>query len=64
MTLQEIYDLAVKMGIEADPRGKKGVLKVMSGLKKEYSEMPEKKKRGGAMPNSGMGGMEDMGEDY
>ncbi len=45
MTLQEIYDLALKMGIEADPRGKKGVLKTLSDLKKEYSEMPEKKKK-------------------
>ncbi len=45
MTLQEIYDLALKMGIEADPRGKKGVLKALADLKKTYSQLSEKKKK-------------------
>lgn len=45
MTLQEIYDLALEMGIEADPRGKKGVLQVLSDLKKSYNLLPEKKKK-------------------
>lgn len=45
MTLQEIYDLAINLGIEADPRGKKGVLKVLSDLKKAYNQLSEKKKK-------------------
>ncbi len=45
MTLQEIYDLAVEMGIKADPRGEQGVKKVLARIKKEYQEMPEKKKK-------------------
>jgi hypothetical protein len=45
MTIQEIYDLAVKMGIEADPRGEKFVRERLSRLKKEFKDLPEKKKR-------------------
>lgn len=44
MTIQEIYELAVKMGIEHDPRGKEGVAKYLARQKKEYEELPEKKK--------------------
>lgn len=45
MTLQEIYELGLEMGIKADPRGVDGVKRVLSYLKKEYEEMPEKKKK-------------------
>ncbi len=45
MTLQEIYDLAIKMGIDADPRGKTRVLKLLERNKKEYKELPERKKK-------------------
>lgn len=45
MTLQEIYDLAIEMGIAADPRGKERVKKVLSRTKKEYEELLEKKKK-------------------
>lgn len=45
MTLQEIYELAVEMGIKADPRGVDGVNRVLARLKKDYQEMPAKKKK-------------------
>lgn len=45
MTLQEIYDLAIKMGVAADPRGVEGVKRVLARVKKEYEEMPQKKKK-------------------
>lgn len=45
MTLQEIYDLAIEMGIKADPRGVDGVKRVLARLKKEYEEMSAKKKK-------------------
>lgn len=45
MTLQEIYDLAIEMGVAADPRGADGVKKLLSRTKKEYEELPEKKKK-------------------
>lgn len=45
MTLQEIYDLAIDMGKKSDPRGEKEVNKLLLRLKKEYEELPEKKKK-------------------
>lgn len=45
MTIQEIYDLAIEMGIKADPRGAEGVKKLTARIKKEYDELPEKKKK-------------------
>jgi putative NIF3 family GTP cyclohydrolase 1 type 2 len=45
MTLQQIYDLALEMGIKADPRGEAGVEKFLSRAKKEYGEMSPKKKK-------------------
>ena len=45
MTLQEIYDLALNMAKKADPRGEKSVDLYLLRLKKEYEEMPEKKKK-------------------
>ncbi len=42
MTIQEIYDLAVKMGIGADPRGEKFVRRRLEKAKDEYKELPEK----------------------
>lgn len=44
MTIEEIYQLAIKMGIEADPRGKEGVKKALQRVKKEYQELKGKKK--------------------
>ncbi|MBP9717016.1 MAG: NGG1p interacting factor NIF3 [Candidatus Levybacteria bacterium] len=45
MTLQEIYDLAIQMAIDADPRGRKRVEELLKRRKKESSELPEKKKK-------------------
>jgi putative NIF3 family GTP cyclohydrolase 1 type 2 len=45
MTIQEIYDLAIEMGINADPRGYDAVKKLLEKQKKEYKDLPEKKKK-------------------
>lgn len=45
MKLQQIYDLGIKMGIQADPRGESFVKKLLAKVKKEYEDLPEKKKR-------------------
>lgn len=45
MTIQQIYDLAIEMGIKADPRGEKAVQKLLDRTKKEYKELSEKKKK-------------------
>lgn len=44
MTIEEIYALAVTMGIAADPRGKKGVGKYLDRQKKIYDDLPKSKK--------------------
>ncbi len=44
MTIQEIYHLGLEMGIAADPRGMDGIKKLLTRVKKEYEEVPEKKK--------------------
>lgn len=44
MKIQEIFDLAIKMGIEADPRGKEAVEKFLSRKKKKYEGLSEKRK--------------------
>jgi putative NIF3 family GTP cyclohydrolase 1 type 2 len=45
MTIQQIYDLAIEMGIKADPRGETAVKKLLAKTKKEYEELSEKKKK-------------------
>lgn len=45
MTIQEIYDLAVEMGMNADPRGIASVKKYLQKNKKRYEELTEKKKK-------------------
>ena len=45
MTLQQIYDLALSMGIKADPRGEKEVKAELARIKKHYDELSEKKKK-------------------
>lgn len=45
MTIQEIYELAIEMAIQADPRGAKSVKKLLEKRKKEYKELSEKKKK-------------------
>lgn len=43
MTIQEIYDLAVEMGIKADPRGAAKVRKLLEKQKSESKHLSEKK---------------------
>lgn len=45
MKLKEIYELAIKKGIEVDPRGKKEVEKVLQRAKEKYEELPEEEKK-------------------
>lgn len=46
MTLQEIYDLALDLGVKADPRGQAGVKKFLDKRKKEHGgEAASKKKK-------------------
>ncbi|MBU0596768.1 NGG1p interacting factor NIF3 [Patescibacteria group bacterium] len=45
MTVQQIFDLAIKMGIKADPRGGNGIEEYLENIKKEYEgSRPEEKK--------------------
>ncbi|MDD4531278.1 MAG: Nif3-like dinuclear metal center hexameric protein [Candidatus Pacebacteria bacterium] len=44
MKIQEIFDLAIKMGIESDFRGKEGVENFLARKKKKYESLPEKRK--------------------
>ena len=45
MKIREIYDLAVSMGIEADPRGAEKVRQALEKEKKKYEEMKEEDKK-------------------
>ncbi len=45
MTLQEIYDLAIQMGISADPRGRKRVEELLKRRKKAFNESSAKQKK-------------------
>lgn len=44
LTIGEIFDLAIEMGIDADPRGREGVKKYLARQKKLYEELPKTKK--------------------
>lgn len=44
MTIQEIYELAINLGIKSDPRGADGIKKYLSRQKKTYDDLPDKKK--------------------
>ncbi len=44
MTIQEIYNLAVKMGIETDPRGKKRISQIIDSNKKTFNKLDKKEK--------------------
>ncbi|MCX5657603.1 MAG: NGG1p interacting factor NIF3, partial [Candidatus Omnitrophica bacterium] len=45
MNLKELYELVIKLGIEADPRGKDLVLKGLERIKKEYALLKEEEKK-------------------
>jgi putative NIF3 family GTP cyclohydrolase 1 type 2 len=44
LKLGEIYKLAVKMGIEKDPRGKEEIKRILESNKKRYEKLPKKEK--------------------
>ena len=44
MTAKEIYELAIKMGMEADPRGKRGVRKQLEKEKEQYEKLRKEEK--------------------
>ncbi len=45
MTIQQIYDLAIEMGIKADPRGPANVKRILNKRREEYKEFLPKKKK-------------------
>ncbi len=45
MTIKQIYDLAIRMGIKADPRGEKKVIEIMKRKKVQYEKMSKEEKR-------------------
>lgn len=45
MTIQQIYDLALKMGLKSDPRGEKGVRRYLAQVKKQYESLPPEEKK-------------------
>lgn len=45
MTIQQIYELAIELGMKADPRGYDKVHSYMDRNRKEYEELAEKKKK-------------------
>ena len=44
MKIQEIYNLAINKGIEADFRGKEGIEKLLKRRKEKFEQLPEKEK--------------------
>lgn len=44
MTIQEIFDLAIKMGRQADPRPEEEIDKQLARIKREHDAMPAKKR--------------------
>jgi len=44
MTIKEIYNLAIRMGIKADFRGEEGIKKFLENKRKQYEKMDEKGK--------------------
>jgi len=45
MTIEQIYNLAIKMGTKSDLRGERQVKKMLTHLKKQYEKMPGKQKK-------------------
>ena len=45
MKLGEIYKLAVRMGIEKDPRGKAEIKRLLARNKEKYESLPEKERQ-------------------
>ncbi len=45
MNIDEIYKLAIKMGMDADPRGAERLKRLLAKRKEEYKKLSEKKKK-------------------
>ena len=45
MKIKEIFNLAIKKGIEADFRSQAGINKLLERKRKKYQELPEAKKK-------------------
>lgn len=45
MNIKEIFDLAIQIGIDNDPRGRARIEKILKKRKEEYKELPERKKK-------------------
>jgi putative NIF3 family GTP cyclohydrolase 1 type 2 len=45
MKIKDIHNLAIKMGIESDFRGRKGVQKLLDAKKQKFDKLPEKEKQ-------------------
>ncbi|MFA6105693.1 MAG: NGG1p interacting factor NIF3 [Patescibacteria group bacterium] len=45
LNVKEVFELGIKMGIAADPRGKKGVERYLAIQKKEYDKLSDKEKK-------------------
>ena len=44
MKVEEIYNLAIEKGMEADFRGKEGVNRFLDSKKKKYESLPDEQK--------------------
>lgn len=45
MTIKQIYDFAIKLGIKADPRGKTGIAKKLKKEKEKFDKLEKSKKK-------------------
>lgn len=45
LSVKEVFELGLKMGIAADPRGKKGVERYLAAQKKDFEKLSEKDKK-------------------
>jgi len=45
MTIKQIYNLAIKLGVQSDPRGKAGVKKALTRRKKQFDQLSKAKQK-------------------
>ncbi len=45
MKIKEIFDLAIQIGIDNDPRGRKKIEKILKKRQEEFDELPKKKQK-------------------
>ncbi len=44
MKLSELFEYVIKRGVKRDPRGKEGIDRYLSGMKKDFEKLPESEK--------------------